>query len=524
MSLPSDMKSGYSFGLIASTLLFAGLFHDHRVLTHPPNTFRIFMSSTMTEPVSGRVLLFMKCGNYDKFLDVDLSHPESTWVAAQEVHGLAAGSSLEFHADTMVYPEPFDEAPACAWEVQAVLDVNHTYNRNGREGVDWESAVTPLTGGPEAPTLILDRHSVPRSSTTALMGIPSSVTPSAAESFEVKSKVLSQFWGKSVSIRAWVLLPPGYDRHPLAHYPTAYWTHGFGVPPQYPAQMATKIHSRMESGRVPPMFWVMLDQRLPEGTHEFADSVNTGPWGTALTTEFIPALERKYRMDAKPAGRLLTGHSSGGWATLQLQINYPEIFGGTWSTSPDPCDFEDFLGTNIYALNANVYRKPDGSPRPLVRVDGKVIATIEKIAKMEAVLGSYGGQFSSFEWVFSPRGSDGAPEPMFDRVTGAVNPIVAQYWRDHYDLAHLVKEHWTARHDLLKGRIHVIVGTADTFYLDGAVQLLDKQLRELGAQAHITYIPGRTHFDLFTVGSDELGLFDEIAKEMYAVARSSGSE
>jgi enterochelin esterase-like enzyme len=87
-------------------------------------------------------------------------------------------------------------------------------------------------------------------------------------------------------------------------------------------------------------------------------------------------------MDAKPAGRLLTGHSSGGWATLQLQINYAQIFGGTWSTSPDPCDFEDFLGTNIYAPNANVYRKPDGSPRPLVRVGGKVIATFEQIAKI----------------------------------------------------------------------------------------------------------------------------------------------
>lgn len=204
---------------------------------------------------------------------------------------------------------------------------------------------------------------------------------------------------------------------------------------------------------------------------------------------------------------------------LQLQINYPEIFGGTWSTSPDPCDFEDFLGTNIYAPNANVYRKPDGSPRPLVRVDGKVIATVEQIAKTEAVLGPYGGQFSS-----SPRGPDGAPEPMFDRVTGAVNPVVAQYWREHYELAHLVREHWTAQYDLLKGRIHVIVGTADTFYLDGAVQLLDKQLRELGAQAHITYMPGRTHFDLFTVGTDELGLYDEIAKEMYAVARPSRPE
>jgi hypothetical protein len=112
---------------------------------------------------------------------------------------------------------------------------------------------------------------------------------------------------------------------------------------------------------------------------------------------------------------------------------------------------------------------------------------------------------------------------MFDRVTGFVNPVVAQYWRDHYDLAHLVKDHWTAQHDLIKGRIHLIVGTADTFYLDGAVRLLDKQLQELGAQAHVAYIPSRTHFDLFRVGTDELGLYDEIAKQMYAVARPTSA-
>jgi hypothetical protein len=126
----------------------------------------------------------------------------------------------------------------------------------------------------------------------------------------------------------------------------------------------------------------------------------------------------------------------------------------------------------------------------------------------EAVLGDYGGQFSSFDWVFSPRGLDGAPEPLFDRMTGAVHPDVAQYWKDHYDLTHLVSERWSTQHDLLKGRIHLIVGTADTFYLDGAVHLLDRRLQELGAQAHVVYMPGRTHFDLFTLGTDELGLFD----------------
>ena len=112
---------------------------------------------------------------------------------------------------------------------------------------------------------------------------------------------------------------------------------------------------------------------------------------------------------------------------------------------------------------------------------------------------------------------------MFNRATGAVNPEAVQYWHDHFDLTHLVEDHWPKQHDLLKGRIHLIVGTADTFYVDGAVHLLDKRLQDLGAEAHVLYMPGRTHLDPFTIGTDELGLFDVIAKQMYAIARPGSS-
>ena len=126
---------------------------------------------------------------------------------------------------------------------------------------------------------------------------------------------------------------------------------------------------------------------------------------------------------------------------------------------------------------------------------------------------------TSFDWVFSPRSKSGAPMPMFDRVTGDVNPTVVAYWHDHYDLAHLTEEHWATNGPLLKGRIHLIVGTADTFYLDGAAHKFEAVLNRLGAEPHFTYLPDRTHFDLYMAGSDRTALFDQISSEMYAVAR-----
>jgi enterochelin esterase-like enzyme len=119
-------------------------------------------------------------------------------------------------------------------------------------------------------------------------------------------------------------------------------------------------------------------------------------------------------MDAR-RDRFLNGHSSSGWATLQLKVNYPRLFGGTWSTSPDSSDFHDFTGPDLYAPGANMYRKPDGTPWPIIREGGKVLATLELFARLEAVLGPYGGQLGSFDWVFSPKADSGAPKPMFDR-------------------------------------------------------------------------------------------------------------
>lgn len=488
-----------------------------------PQHFRVALPSSADGPLSGRLLVFMRCageGQDPERIEIDPFRPDSAWVAAQDVSGLLPGTVVDVRAGALAYPQPFSQAPACSWDVQAVLDVGHSYNRDGRGPDDWESAVTRWNGRPDAEPLQLARRPEARVSQAPLMGIPPIVTPGAQALFEIRSARLSRFWGREVPLRGWVVLPPEYEREPTRRYPTVYWTHGFGVPVQYAQQAASQIHARMQRGQLPPMIWVMLEQRYPQGTHEFTDSANGGPWGSALIEEFIPALERRYRTDSERNGRLLMGHSSGGWATLQLQLRYPKVFGGVWSTAPDPVDFRSFLDTDLYTPRANLYRTPDGRPRPMFRApDGSPLGEVEQFAKAEAVLGPYGGQLASFEWVFSPRGRDGMPLPVFDRVTGDVDLAVARYWRERYDLSRQVQAQWPRYGDLLRGRLHLYVGTMDTIWLDAPVRLLEQRLRALDARAQVTYVSGRTHLDLYTVGNDELGLFDVIGRQMYDVAR-----
>jgi S-formylglutathione hydrolase FrmB len=461
-----------------------------------------------SKPVSGRLLVLMT----SKPVKGPSIRPQfgedahDIWIAAEEVTNIAPGSSVDIDPDEIAYPAPLSKAPSGDYSVMAYLDVNHhAAYRFGNAG-DMGSKIVEakqLDPASSAPVELTITEVVPDRPVKA---------PEGAELLDFTSPSLSAFFGRPIHMRGIVILPPTYAKS-TARFPTVYMTPGYGANMQTLAgPYANMLLGKLKAG-APEMIWVLLDQSGPYGTHEFADSVNNGPWGKALTTELIPHLEKKYRMDAKPSGRFLTGHSSGGWATMWLQVTYPKVFGGTWSTSPDPVDFRDFTGIDLTKSGANAYKRPDGTLIPLVRMKGKDVQSIEDYAHQEAVLGDYGGQFRSFEAVFSPRADDLTPMKMFNRATGDVDPDVAKAW-ERYDISRILRDNWKTLAPDLRGKIHIVVGTADTFHLDGPVRLLDAELKKLNADAHIRYLEGRSHFDLY-----EGGLEDQITNEMYAVAR-----
>lgn len=202
-------------------------------------------------------------------------------------------------------------------------------------------------------------------------------------------------------------------------------------------------------------------------------------------------------------------------------IRYPRMFGGSWATAPDPVDFSAFLGADIYAPGANLYRDSSGAQRPMERDHDRVFTPTEREARLEAVLGPDSGQLRSFEWVFSPRGTDGKPAFLFDRETGDVDPLVAGYWRENYDIAQRIRGEWPLLKRDLDGKIHVRVGTADSYYLDGPVHRLESAFREVGGRAEFQFVPEATHSqrDLYTQKGDRAWFWKEMTAAMYRIAR-----
>ncbi len=237
---------------------------------------------------------------------------------------------------------------------------------------------------------------------------------------------------------------------------------------------------------------VLLDGECQWGHHEYADSATNGPRGQALVSELIPEIERRFRAVGTPRGRFVTGHSSGGWSSLWLQVTYPDFFAGVWSTSPDPVDFRDFQQVDLYANPPlSLYYDPEGRPRPLARRGETPVLWFPSFGKMDDVIGR-GGQLRSFEAVFSPLDAAGLPRKLWDRRTGRIDPAVAKSW-EPYDIRLKLERNWRELGPKLQGKLHVTTGSLDTFYLNGAVARLAETLKRLGSDAEITIVPGADH-------------------------------
>src|SRR5271155_1981271 len=157
----SGLSAAYALVLAALPSLPA---HAQTPAAHAPVHFVVQAPANLTAPLSGRLLLFLKAGHGDKAVDNDVWHMGSTWVGAREVHDLSPGASVEIDPDAadIAFPTPFASIPTGDYEVQAVLDVDHSYNYSGRGPQDWVSPVVSLShwtpGAGAEPTLELTEH------------------------------------------------------------------------------------------------------------------------------------------------------------------------------------------------------------------------------------------------------------------------------------------------------------------------------------------------------------------------------
>ncbi|MGI8923001.1 MAG: alpha/beta hydrolase-fold protein [Fimbriimonadales bacterium] len=454
-----------------------------------------FPAGRLQAPFNGRVVVYLSTGRSEPRLGPDWFNPQPMYSTTFKHVG--SGDPMVIGERAVAFPTTLHKLKEGEYTIQAVVDLNLGGRSIGTSPGNLYSApqrvfLKPTTG------------QVVKISCEKVAEDARFQDTDMARAARFQSKHLSTFYERPTIMRAAVILPETWKATSAQKYPVIYSIPGFG------GSFLDYSASTSRAGTVrdgEEFIYVVLDPNCPTGHHVFADSANNGPWGKALTTEFIPFIEQKYRGIGKSESRFVTGHSSGGWSSLWLQVTYPDIFNGCWSTSPDPVDFRDFQMIDIYKHDQNMFVDGKGRPRPLARFGDQPAIFMKQFSDMERPI--RGEQLGSFEAVFSPRGADKQPGQLWNRDTGAINNDVALAWQKH-DVGLILRKNWAVLEPKLRGKIHVYMGNMDTFYLDGAVRLLQKDLKALGADASVEMFPG-DHGSVLTTQ-----LRDRIDREMAA--------
>jgi hypothetical protein len=500
-----------------------------------------FPASRSSQPLDGRLLVLISSDstNEPRFqfsdgLDTQLGF-------GLDVDGLAPGATAIVDSRARGYPiERIDLVPPGRYRVQALLNRYETFHRaDGHtvklppdmgEGQQWNRKPGNLFSAPQWVTL---RPNDPQRIRISLDSIIPPIDPPRDTKYvrheRIQSRLLSTFWGRPVYLGAHVLVPEGFDQHPEARYPLVI-DHGHfpadfspwretppdpGLAPDSSTRFRLKGYNRIQQEYsyqfykdwtgpgFPRVLLIQIQHPTPYYDDSYAvNSENNGPYGDAIMRELLPYLEQKYRGIGQGWARFTYGGSTGGWEAMAVQMFYPDEFNGAWVACPDPVDFRAYELVNIYQDENAYYPSSPWIRLPRVaRRDylGHVTSTVESENRYESVLasrGRSGGQWDIWQAVYSPVGADGYPQPIWDKETGAIDRTVAAFWREHYDLSHILQRDWSTLGPKLRGKLHIYVGEADNYYLNDAVYLVEQVLQSRAnppADAEVDYEPRAEH-------------------------------
>lgn len=441
-----------------------------------------------------------------------------------DVEGMKPGDKITVSGEAFGFPiRNIGDIPKGDYYVQALINRYETFNlKTGHtvklppdqgEGQQWNlrpgnfySTPVKVSIDPQssqAVDLVMDQKIPP---------VEEPKDTKYVKHIKIQSKMLSEFWGRPMFLGAHVLVPEGFDEHPEARYPLMiYHGHfpsdfgGFSTEPP-PADMDTTDYSsrfgiygynkiqnqeaynfyqQWTSKNFPRFLVVEIQHANPYYDDSYAvNSANLGPYGDAIMYELLPEIEKKFRGIGQGWARFTYGGSTGGWEALAVQMFYPDEFNGCFAACPDPIDFRAFCLVDIYKQKNAYWYESDFKKLPIPshrNYLGQIQSTMQESNYYELALGTKsrsGQQWDIWEAVYSPQGDDGYPKRIFNKETGDIDPEVAAYWREHYDLRHILERDWKTLGPKLQGKIHIYCGDMDNYYLNNAVYLMEDFLKK----------------------------------------------
>ncbi len=485
-------------------------------------TFDVSYDSNLSaDAKDGRLLLLLSTDDSNEPRYQINDGPNTQIVYGQNVDALGPDQSITFSSEQFGYPiQNLDNLKPGEYWVQALLHTYETFNlstghtvklpMDNGEGQQWNRSPGNLYSTPVKITIeenISNNFSIVMDQVIAPIEEPEDTE--WIKHIKMKSDLLSEFWGKDTYLGAHILLPKGFEDHPEANYPLMIF-HGhfpsdFGgfrttppdpnMEPDYSArfnvsgynitqqQEAYNQYLQWISDDFPRFIIIEIQHPTPYYDDSYAvNSASQGPYGDAITYELIPHIEKQFRGIGEGWARFLYGGSTGGWEALAVQVMYPDEYNGCFAACPDPIDFRAYCLVDIYEDDNAYYMSSEHKKVPIpAHRDylGEVTSYMQDSNHKELALGDNsrsGQQFDIWEATYSPQGENGYPVRLWDKKTGEINKEVAEYWKENYDLRHILERDWEELGPKLQGKINIYCGDMDNYYLNNAVYLMEEFL------------------------------------------------
>jgi hypothetical protein len=480
-----------------------------------------FPKTRSDKPLDGRILLILSTDPSDEPRMQINDTPKTQIIFGIDVDGMLPGQARIVDASAAGYPiKSLRDVPPGEYFVQAVLHRYETFHRSDGhtvklpmdrgEGQHWNIAPGNLYSTPRKVTVSAISGTIEVVLDQEIPPISPPQDTKYIRHLKIQSELLTRFWGRPMYLSANVLVPEGFDTHPEVHYPVIISEDhfngdfaGFRTEPPDPnlkpdyserfhisgynriqQQEAYKFYQQWSGPGFPRVLIAEINHANPYYDDSYAvNSANLGPYGDAIETELIPAIEKQFRGIGQGWARFAYGGSTGGWESMAVQMFYPDHYNGAFIACPDPVDFRSFITANLYQDKNAFYMQGAHAdiPQPGMRdYLGRTLITMQGVNQYELALGSRGRsgeQFDIWQAVYSPVGKDGYPQPIFDKETGVIDPAVAAYWKEHYDLSAILQRDWATLGPKLQGKLNVYVGSADTYFLTDAVYYLEGFLK-----------------------------------------------
>ena len=203
-----------------------------------------------------------------------------------------------------------------------------------------------------------------------------------------------------------VFLPTQYTT--TKRLPVVYYLPGFGGSSDDFIAQASVWQGIVQhfADTVTPVIFVVVDGRTRWGGSQYINSPAQGAYADYICEDIVPLVDMRYATIRQTSGRIIAGHSSGGFGALRLGSSHSRLFGHVIALSPD----SDFPTTHLSLVQDPAVRRVSQqtlqaliqpNPTRLPRLEGDV----EYIVALSVAYAPRGADFpGQFDWPYDAKG------------------------------------------------------------------------------------------------------------------------